>query len=299
MTMQPESGKLSPSVKILLLCALTLAVAAAQPLFDAALTPWGGPLAAPVNPADHKQDLRAQFGEYREGRISARDMLKACLDKAQYAEKDAATGKSALAEYIYALRSQVYLDQGNPQAALAEAQKAAEMAPSPGRGTVALGDALRALGKNEEAAGAYRQALRNPGYVPEYTAEDPMSSQTLDALFDSDIQIAGEKRYKGLYVRGKLVRISFDNFGAPYFELEGIRPRLGVSCYPPEDDEVFYKRIETDNRTPGFGIPIAQAYGLTIIAQTKGQIITVKGRAISFGPEIAFIADCVIIKIEP
>ena len=174
MAMHPESGKLQLWLTILCLCIIVLAgVYHAQKLFGFDPITENG-LSASSGPTDHKQELRAQFGEYREGRVSAQDMLKACLDKARYAEKDAVNGKSALAEYIYALRSQIYLDLGNPQAAMLEARNAADIAPSPGRGAVALGDALRALGKDDEAAGAYRQALFNPDYSPDYTVEDPM-----------------------------------------------------------------------------------------------------------------------------
>ena len=292
MTMQPEPGKPPPSVKILLLCALTLAGVTAQPLFDAALTPWGGPLAAPVNPAEHKQDLRAQFGEYREGRISARDMLKACLDKAQYAEKDAVNGKSALAEYIYALRSQVYLDQGNPQAALAEAQKAAAMAPSPGRGAVALGDALRALGKADEAAGAYRQALRNPGYVPEYTVEDPIDAQTLDALFSVDDQAAVNTNYENIVVQGKFTGIDIDKFGLASFKLEGSQPGREVLCMFKEIRDPF-------EIFKGYVLAVAQTYGVFFATQCQGQIIMANGRAWASSAWLTLLDDCVIINITP
>ena len=293
MAMNPEPGKLRQQVKILLLCLVVLAgLYYIQQQSDPDAAPFSSLFPGEVN---HKQDLRNKYAKYRAGRLSASRMLDACIQKLMYAEK----GKDALAEYAYALRSQVYLDEGDPEAALAEARKAADIAPSPGRGAVALGDALRALGRDDEAAGAYRQALRNPGYVPEYTAEDPMSSQTLDALFDSDPLIAGEKEYKDLHVRGKLVQIYFGNLGDPYFTLGGIRSRLGVFCYFHEDDEIILERIGTHPRTPGFGITIAQAYGLAFIAQTKGQTITVKGLATPFGPDLTFIDNCLIIKIEP
>ena len=293
MATNPEPGKLRRQAKILLLCLAVLAgLYYVQQQSDPDVSPLNSLFPGEVN---HKQDLRNKYAAYREGRISAQEMLDACASKLMYAEK----GKDALAEYAYALRSQAYLDEGDPEAALAEARKAADIAPSPGRGAVALGDALRALGRDEEAAGAYRQALRNPAYVPEYTAEDPMSSQTLDALFDSDIPTAGEKHYKDLYVRGKLVRISFGNFGDPYFYLEGTRSRFGVSCNFQEDDEIILERIETDHRTPVFGITIAQTYGLAFIAQTKVKNITVKGLAMSFGSELAVMDNCLIIKIEP
>ena len=293
MAMNPEPGKLTRQAKILLLCLVVLAgFYYIQRQSDPDFNPWNYLFPGEI---DHKQDLRNKYAKYRAGGLSAFRMLDACIQKLMYAEK----GKDALAEYAYALRSQVYLDEGDSEAALAEARKAADIAPSPGRGAVALGDALRALGRDDEAAGAYRQALRNPGYVPEYTAEDPMSSQTLDALFDSDPLIAGEKEYKDLHVRGKLVRISFGNLGDPYFKLEGIRTRFGVSCNFHEDDEIILERIGTHPRTPGFGITIAQAYGLAFIAQTKGQTITVKGLATPFGPDLTFIDNCLIIKIEP
>ena len=292
-----KPGKLPLWLTILCLCIIILAgVYHAQKLFGFNLITENG-LPFSSSPIDRKQELRAQFGEYREGRISARDMLKACLDKVQYAEKDAVNGKSALAEYIYALRSQVYLDQGNPQAALAEAQKAAAVAPSPGRGSVALGDALRTLGENVKAGDAYYQAIDNPGYIMDYTVEDPISSQTLDALFTSGNPRFWRADDQNVTVRGKFIGLFFDETGAPFFDLEASRADHFVICRFEEDEDLLFSRSGTPVR-PGYGIHIAQAHGLLFATKTLGPIVTFRGEIMSFGLKLTDITNGTIIKIE-
>ena len=294
MAMSSKPGKLPLWLTILCLCIIVLAGAYhAQKLFGFDLITENG-LSFSSSPIDHKQELRAQFGEYREGRISARDMLKACLDKVQYDEKDAVNGKSALAEYIYALRSQVYLDQGNPQAALAEAQKAAAMAPSPGRGVVALGDALWALSRDNEAAWAYRQATGNPDYVPDYTVEDPMSSQTLDVLLFSDVGAVKYKEYENIIVCGKLIALELAELGQPSFILEGCKPNRIVVCSLKQYD--IPSKIK--NLIDSYVVELAQVCGLSAAMLPGDKLITLMGgETYPFG--ITFIDDSEIIKISP
>ena len=287
MATNPEPGKLRRQAKILLLCLAVLAgLYYVQQQSDPDVSPLNSLFPGEVN---HKQDLRNKYAAYREGRISAQEMLDACASKLMYAEK----GKDALAEYAYALRSQAYLDEGDPEAALAEARKAADIAPSPGRGAVALGDALRALGRNEEAAGAYRQALRNPGYVPEYTMEDPMSPQTLDALFLSDAEVAKFKDYENTVVRGQLRLIEIAESGNPTLRLNVRYPEQYVFCHPEEYNYIF----KNSNLIDSYVVEITQTLGLSFTIRHYGRYITIIGNSSHFGP-FTFMEDCVILKIE-
>lgn len=299
MAMNPEPEKLPLAVKIILLCFIILAGVAVQQSLAPERNVWGDPPTALAITVGHKQELRSQFGEYREGRISAQDMLKACLDKVRYA----VTGKSALAEYAYALRSQVYLDEGDPQAALAEARKAADRAPLPGRGAVALGDALRALGRDETAAGVYRQALLNPDYVPEYTVEDPMDARTLDALFASgDYETVKDKFYENITIQGKFTRLDIAEPDLPAFRLDGSLPSREIACIFKEADDVRIRRsfkASTDSPIEGYVVTRAQVCGLGLAIQIRGKFITLKVDASSIGTVLVVLEVQETLKITP
>lgn len=290
MAMNPEPEKLPLAVKIILLCFIILAGVAVQQSPAPERNIWDVPPATLVVPARHKQELRAQFGEYREGHISANAMLDACSKKLMYTRK----GKDALAEYAYALRSQVYLDEGDPETALVEARKAAGFGPSPVRGVVALGDALRAVGRYGEAVGAYCQALLNPNYVPEYTVEDPMDARTLDALFLSDFEAVKHKEYENITVRGKLIALELAELGQPSFILEGCKPNRIVVCSLKQYD--IPSKIK--NLIDSYVVELAQVCGLSAAMLPGDKLITLMGgETYPFG--ITFIDDSEIIKISP
>lgn len=289
MAMNPEPEKLPLAVKIILLCFIILAGVAVQQSLAPERNIWGDPPTALAITVGHKQELRSQFGEYREGRISAQDMLKACLDKVRYA----VTGKSALAEYAYALRSQVYLDEGDPQAALAEARKAADRAPSPGRGAVALGDALRALGRDETAAGVYRQALLNPDYVPEYTVEDPMDARTLDALLATSDQKALYMGYDNLVIEGKFTGINITESDLAFFKLEGSRPGREIFCLFKGNSNPL-KTLRRD-----YLGATALTCGLFLATQNHGQILMLNGWGSPSSPTLTVLDNCVLVDIKP
>ena len=289
MNMNPEPEKLPLAVKILLLCFIILAGVAVQQSPAPERNIWGDLPTALAITVGHKQELRTQFGEYREGRISAQDMLKACQDKVRYA----VTGKSVLAEYAYALRSQVYLDEGDLEAALAEARKAADRAPSPGRGAVALGDALRALGRDETAAEAYRQASRNPGYAPDYTVEDPMDAGTLKALLAADKRNYEEWQLENVTVRGKLTGVEITAFHTPVFMLEGRDPHCDLICFFNYDD----LSAKAGNLMDGPAAILAKACGLSFATQSRSKFIILNGTG-SFDGKMTGMDDCVVLKIE-
>ena len=287
MAMNPEPGKLRRQVTILLLCLVVLAgLFYIQQQSDPDVSPLSSLFPGEVN---HKQNLRNKYAAYREGRISAQEVLDACASKLMYAEKD----KDSLAEYIYALRSQVHLDERDLQTALAEASKAAAIAPSPGRGAVALGNAFRALGWNIQATGAYGLALRNPDYVPDYTVEDPMDAQTLDALFLSDAEVAKFKDYENTVVRGQLRWIELAESGEPILRLNVRYPEQYVPCYLEEYNYIF----KDANLIDSYVVELTQALGIFFMIQHYGKFITIIGNSSHFG-KFTFMHDCVILKIE-
>ena len=159
MNAEPEPGKTIRQIYFIIFCIIILAAwVYIRNLADPEFRPWE----IFAVKRDYKQELREQYARYREGNLAATKMLEACADKLAYA----GSGKSALAEYIHALRCQVYLDEHKPKMALAEARKAVEVAPEPGRGCIALGDALRALGKDAEAAERRKQvAFTIPTFI--------------------------------------------------------------------------------------------------------------------------------------
>ena len=295
MTIKLAPGKQPLWITILCVCIMALAgLYHAQLLFDPGsdLTPA---------PPDPKQELRAQYAQYREGRLPTRELLKTCLDKARSAEKNSANGKSDLAEYAYALRSQVYLDEDNPQAALAEARNAADAAPSPGRGVVALGDALRALGKDDEAAGAYRQALFNPDYTPEYTVEDPMDTRTLNALFAAGKGSDEEREFENVTVRGKMIDIVLSAHWLESFFSIGIDdPFTDILCYFWENPNVrIVYRPAPNKATFLYLVNLAKGCGLFLVTQTQGKMITTSGLARTSSYLFVYMVNCQILRIEP
>ena len=163
---------------------------------------------------------------------------------------------------------------------------------------MALGDALRALGRDVEAADAYYQAIDNPGYIMDYTVEDPISSQTLDALFTSGNPRFWRADDQNVTVRGKFIKLSFSETGATTFEIEASLPDHFVTCIFEEDEDLWFIRSGTNPVRPGYGIHIAQAHGLLFASKTLGPIVTFRGEIMSFGLKLTAVANGAIIKIE-
>ena len=290
MNAEPEPGKTIRQIYFIIFCIIILAAwVYIRNLADPEFRPWE----IFAVKRDYKQELREQYARYREGNLAATKMLEACADKLAYA----GSGKSALAEYIHALRCQVYLDEHKPKMARAEARKAVEVAPEPGRGCIALGDALRALGKDAEAAEAYAQAFRNDNYIQDYTVEDPMSAETLDALCtaNTDAQMSLQRWYDNIIIRGKFVGIDIKDTNWASFSLAGTDSGRPVSCFFEESKDVTVRHAETQQ--PVLGLSLVQV--LAFAALPKGRVITVQGVGTPVIARIPpFIDECTVIKIE-
>lgn len=175
------------------------------------------------------QDLYARYAQYADHKVSASEMLAFCDQVLQ----EAGEGRSLQAMYACIIRRLV-LAENDVEDALAAARKAVEVSPPEiMRAYVALGDALNDVGRLDEAADAYEQAVKDyPSLEPhirELRAAVVYDALTFETEFLSGQRANLAKNGASITVRGELLSIE-EVGGNLSLVLKGVQPSRDITC---------------------------------------------------------------------